>query len=233
MQSPKKVLITGATGEVGSAVVAATAAAGHRVLAFGRKELGELPETWAKERVSYHRIDLGAENETEALLLQLFEQEGHIDAAFLLAGGFKEGSIHETLSKDIDEQVHINFRTTYHVLRPLFAHMCAQKGGDLCMIAGRGAILPSKGGFALGYTLAKGMLCTLAATLDVEGRAHGVRTKLLVPSIIDTPTNRRAMPEADPTTWVPIEEVAATLLWLIDAKSRSWSEVVVKLYNKS
>lgn len=229
----KKILVTGATGALGTQVVAAAAAAGHRVLACGRAASEGLPVAFRSAAVSYYAIDLLDEGATAALLARLIKEEKRIDAGFLLAGGFAMGDLAHTDSGAVEAQLRINFYTAYHVVVPLFAHMRTQGSGNICLIGARAALDPAAGGFAVGYTLSKSMLLSLGAMLEAEGKADGVATSVLVPSIIDTPANRAAMPEADFRDWVKPEAIAEALLLLIDKKTQSWRENIIKLYHKA
>ena len=222
----KTIFITGASGALGKEVVEAAVAAGHRVFACGRKEQLSLG-------CVYRSVDLSEEEAAREIVSQCVQEYGSVDAAFLLAGGFSAGSFTETSSADIDQQLTLNFKTAYQVARPLFLHMRENRKGHICLIGARAALEPASGGFAVGYTLAKSMLHTLANLLESEGKPHGVRTSLLVPSIIDTPSNREMMPKVDPTQWVHPRAIAEALLLLVDEKTSSWRESVLKLYHKA
>ena len=225
----KTIFITGASGALGAVVVKAAAAAGHKVIACGRRaEPGSLPTS-----VRYYSADLSDEAMSVSLLHQILRENGQIDAAFLLTGGFAIGELASTDSAAIDQQMTTNLKTVYHVVRPLFAHMRERKSGQICLIGAKAGLEPASGGFALGYTLAKVALHALAKVLEAEGKPYGLRTSLIVPSIIDTPDNRAAMPKADHSDWVSAEAIAEALLLMLEEKTSNWRENVLKLYHKA
>ena len=221
----KTILITGASGALGREVVAKATEKGHRVLACGRSMHGP-------KGVLYKSVDLSDEEAAKELVSDLIKEYERIDAAFLLAGGFAMGNLKETSSVEIDHQFALNFKSAYHVARPLFLHMCEREGGEICLVGARVALQPSSGGFALGYTLAKSTLHTLAKLLEEEGKPKGVRTSLIVPSIIDTPANRSSMPEADFSQWISASAIAEALLLLLEERTNSWRENILKLYHE-
>ena len=229
----KIVLVTGASGALGREVVDSLCEAGHKVWACSRRQKSKAPSSCHKKGVEYVSLQLGDEKKVESLISSIYQQEGRIDAAFLLAGGFEIGGLSDTSSTFMDEQITLNFKTAYHVARPVFARMCEQKSGHLCLIGSKSALSPASGGFATAYTISKSMLLALAAILEEEGKPFGVRTSVIVPGIIDTPSNRLAMPEASPEDWVPASAIAEALLLLLDQKTQHWRENLIKIYNKS
>ena len=229
MSMSQTILITGATGALGQVVVARTLEAGHRVLACGR---ASSPNFSFSKNFRYFSVNLSEEGPTEAFIQNIIQQEGKIDAAFLLAGGFEMGDVKESTGPSLQNMLDINFRTAYYTARPLFLHMCSKKSGRLCFIGAKTAIEPQSGGFAVGYTLSKSLLVTLTQLLESEGKVHHVHSNLLIPSIIDTPTNREAMPTADFSQWVTPQQIADSLLLLISSQTESWRENVIKMYHQ-
>lgn len=86
---------------------------------------------------------------------------------------------------------------------------------------------------SLGYALSKSLLFKLADSLNEAGASNNVTASVIVPSTIDTPANREAMPKSDFTTWVKPEEIADAMARLCSAETNAWRETVVKIYGRS
>jgi NAD(P)-dependent dehydrogenase (short-subunit alcohol dehydrogenase family) len=83
------------------------------------------------------------------------------------------------------------------------------------------------------YGLAKSLIFRLAELLNDEGKSHGVVTSVIIPSTIDTPQNRKAMPDANPDNWVKAEEIADVIYYYCSDEARSLREPVIKVYGNS
>jgi NAD(P)-dependent dehydrogenase (short-subunit alcohol dehydrogenase family) len=120
----------------------------------------------------------------------------------------------------------------------IFQHMLTQKeGGRLIFIGARPGLDAKAASTSLAYGLSKSLIFYLADILNAtaHGSSHGqkVTASVVVPSTIDTPQNRAAMPKADFSHWVKAEEVADTLLLLADKRSAAWRETVIKVYGQA
>ena len=218
------ILITGASGALGQVVVQQALDAGHAVTACHRKPL---PMTHSALRTE--AIDLTDAKATASLIAA----HPPLGGAFLLAGGFAVGDLGATSSQQLLMQLRLNFFTTYNLARPLLQHMCTHRQGHIVCMGARPALDPAQGTFAAGYTLSKALLLPLVQLLNAQGRPNNVRSSLVVPSIIDTPANRAAMPDADPTQWVTPLQIAQALLLLLDEHTSAWRDIVLKLYNNA
>jgi NAD(P)-dependent dehydrogenase (short-subunit alcohol dehydrogenase family) len=228
----KTVLITGAAGGLGTTVTNYFLNKDYQVIATvsqaSSKE--QLP---AHERLQVETIDLQDESKTTALVQQLIDQHGRIDAALLLVGGFTAGSIAATSSADIHQQIALNFDTAYHVARPLFEHMLKEKKGRLVFIGSRPALSAPHGKSLLAYALSKSLLFKLAEYMNEEARGTNVTVTVVAPSTIDTPANRKSMPKAKPEDWVSAEALAGILEFIVSDQSLALRETVLKVYNNS
>ena len=215
------VLITGASGALGRVVVQQTLSAGYHVTACSRDSLDIRHD--ALRTVS---IDLTNSSHIEALIAD----HPPLTGAFLLAGGFLMNDLLATTADQLLQQLQLNFFTAYNVARPVLRHMLPQGKGHIICIGARPALDPAQGAFAAGYTLSKSLLLPLVDLLNAQGASQGVRSSLVVPSIIDTAANRTAMPDADSAQWVTPEQIADALLLLLDSKTSGWRNTVLKLY---
>jgi len=226
----KTVLITGASGNLGQTTVAKFIAAGYRVLATHSP--GKPSSLPAHPNLETYPVDLTDEHGVASTLNAIFAKHPTIDAALLLAGGYGGGGFPETDGATLRKMVALNFETAYFTARPLLARMQQQAGGGRIVLVGsRTALRAADAKHALGYALSKSLLFNLAEYLNAEGAKQNVVTSVIVPSTIDTPDNRKAMPNADFSTWVSTDEIADTLLFI--AHAASLREPVFKLYGKA
>lgn len=222
----KNVLITGAAGNLGKATVERFYRDGYQVIATvepGQKD--------TVENVSLYPVDLQDEMAADRFVTQVAQEFQSIDAALLLVGGFGGGDINATKGKDLKRMIALNFETAFYVARPVFRQMLAQpNGGRIVFIGARAALQPDMGRKFLAYSLSKAMLFNLADMLNAEGAGKNVVTSVVVPSTIDTPANRAAMPSADFAKWVRPEEIAEVMAFVSSASAKSLAGTVFKVY---
>ena len=228
----KTVVITGAAGYLGTAVVQEFLGKDYRVLATvnidpAKSGLSEHPG------LQVFKVDLTNEKEATDFAQRAIQEYGPIDAALLLAGGFAAGGIAETSAADLHGQIALNFETAFHITRALFAHMKENKKGRIVFIGARPAILPSQAKKMVAYGLAKSLLFRLAEVLNEGAKGLDLNVSVVVPSTLDTPANRKAMPDANPDNWVSLSDLAGTLEFLVSEKSIALRETVLKVYNKA
>jgi NAD(P)-dependent dehydrogenase (short-subunit alcohol dehydrogenase family) len=209
----KTILISGAVGNLGEAVVDAFATHNYWVEAAVRK----LPLSTTLTSISYTPIDLLDEIAAHTFVEHVISKHTKIDAAALLAGGFAMGHIADTDYNRLEQMLLLNFKTAYTLVRPLFTHMLANGGGTIIVISSEPGLQPKGGAAMLAYTLSKAMLATLAEMLNTEGREKKVVVHVLAPGTIDTPTNRAAMPKADFSSWVKPETLSQKMVELCEA----------------
>ena len=228
----KTVIITGANGNLGTAVTAIFLAKNYKVIATVRKEedLKELPK---HQNLQVEVLDLTNEEKTEAFVQRTTDQHQSIDGALLLVGGFAMGDIAATKSVDIKKQITLNFDTAYHVTRPLFQHMMEQNSGKIVFVGSRPALQASAGKNLIAYGLSKSLLFKLAEYLNAEAKGKNVTISVIAPSTIDTGPNRKSMPDADFDKWVKPEALAEVLEFLISEKGSALRETVLKVYNNA
>lgn len=228
----KTVIITGANGNLGSAVTHHFLAKGYTVIATVTNE--EARKSFpANENLQVAVVNLTVEAETESFVQNAIAGHKKIDGALLLVGGFAAGNIAATKSDEIKKQVSLNFDTAYNVARPLFNHMAAQGSGRLVFIGARPAIDAKAGKELLAYGLSKSLLFTLAGYLNEEAAGKNLTATVVVPSTLDTALNRRNMPEANPDNWVKPGALAELLEFLLSDRASPLRETVLKVYNNS
>jgi len=223
----KTALVTGATGSLGTAVVNKFLAEGYRVIGTVNRIA---PANTPFESIY---VDLNEEADTEAIVNNIVEKYGAIDVLVATAGGFAMGNIHNTKSSDLTFQYQLNFETAYHVVKPTFRHMLKKGSGRIFLLGSRPGIEDKGGKEVMAYALSKSLLQKLATMLNEEADGKDVVTTLVVPSIIDTAANRKAMPNANFDAWVKPERVADIIHFYCTDAAAAVREPVIKVYNKS
>ena len=228
----RNIIITGANGNLGLAVTKKFLDKGYRVIATVihedvRNDLG------THRNLQVEVVNLTGEEETNFFVQRVLDKYKKIDAAIMLVGGFAAGNIASTTIRDIQKQISLNFDTAYNVTRPLFQHMIQNNYGRLVYIGARPALKPDAGKNLVAYGLGKSLLFKLTAFLNEEARGKDVTASVIVPSTIDTPVNRKSMPDADPDSWVKPDQLAAVLDFIISESGSALRETVLKVYNNA
>jgi NAD(P)-dependent dehydrogenase (short-subunit alcohol dehydrogenase family) len=229
---PGTVIITGANGNLGTAVT-------NEFLNKGYKVIATVTNEEAKNSFISHPdlhievIDLTDEEKTNVFIQNTIEKHGNIDGALLLVGGFAMGDITSTRSEDIRKQFSLNFDTAYHIVQPLYQHMINNDHGRIVFIGSRPALEPSAGKNMIAYGLSKSLLFKLADYLNAHAKGKNVSVSVVAPSTLDTPANRKSMPDADPDKWVKTESLAEILEFIISEKGAPLRQTVLKVYNNA
>ena len=232
IDSLKTALITGATGNMGQAMV-------NKFLAEGYKVIGTVlptetvPPEMRNENFESEPVDLSDESATAAFISGILSRHHHINVAVLTVGGFAMGSVTATSTKDIQKQYKLNFETAYNVARPVFSHMLDRKSGRIFLIGSRPGLSAAAGKGMVAYSLAKSLIFRLAELMNDEAKGTGVVTSVVVPSTIDTPQNRSSMPKADFDTWVKPEAIAEAVSFYCSEGAEALREPIIKVYNNA
>lgn len=228
----KTAIVTGASGNLGQVMV-------KKFLAGGYKVIGTVipndPVALDITDPGFDKVavDLLNEDESAALVNDIVKKYGTVDVAVLTVGGFAMGKIADTNAADIHKQYKLNFETAYHIARPAFMQMMRQGSGRIFIIGSRPGLDARDGKGTIAYGLAKSLLFRLAELMNEESRGHDVVTSVVVPGIIDTPQNRKLMPDAEFENWVKPDAIADTIYFYCTDAAASIREPVIKLYNKT
>jgi NAD(P)-dependent dehydrogenase (short-subunit alcohol dehydrogenase family) len=229
MQNGRTVLVTGGTGGLGTATVAAFLADGWRVVAPVRPGRAQaLPDGAVPvEGDLGDAADVGA-----AVTVAAGEPGAPLRAVLNLAGGYASGGpIADTPFEDFERMLTVNLRPTYLVTAAALPHLVAAGGGAVVCVSSRAAVAPFPG--AAGYVTAKAAVLAFANAVAIEYRGQHVRCNTVLPSVIDTPANRQAMPDADVARWVTPEQIAAVLLFLASDASVPTSGAQIPVYGRA
>ena len=171
---------------------------------------------------------------TEAEVQKVIAKHKTIHAALLLVGGFAAGNIYTTDRASLMKMYSLNFETTYLLARPVFSQMVKQSsGGRMVFIGARPSLQAKDGKGLLAYALSKSLIFKLSEYLNAEGADKNVVTSVVVPSTLDTPLNRKAMPDADFSSWVAPESVADILEFITSDRAAPVRDGVYKVYGNS
>jgi len=227
---PKICIITGAAGGLGRQVTQKFLAEGYQVVAT----LAPHESLAVAERLSSQVVDVTDEAACAQLVADTVEQHGQVAVAVMLVGGFAMGGVIETDGSLVAKMMKLNFESAYFMARPLFAQMAQQPtGGHLIFVGAKPALSPGVGKNMLAYSLSKSLIFRLAEHLNEAGKACQVRASVIVPSTIDTPANRVAMPEANFADWVSGEDIADLMAFVCSPMGGSLRETVLKMYGNA
>ncbi|KAA9039100.1 SDR family NAD(P)-dependent oxidoreductase [Ginsengibacter hankyongi] len=228
----KTIMITGATGNMGQAVVKKFVQEGYFVIGTVIPN-DTTPINFPADKFEKVVVDLGDEEASGKFIDTVISKYKSVDAAVLTVGGFAMGSIVDTKTSDIEKQYKLNFETAYNVARPVFIQMLKQNSGRIFIIGSKPGLDARNGKGMVAYGLAKSLIFRLAELMNAEAKGKNVVTSVVVPSTIDTPPNRKAMPEAHFDNWVKPEAIADVIYWHCTDEAAALREPVLKVYNNA
>lgn len=212
-------IVTGAGGYLGSAVVAGCLAEGWRVVAVEaeQRRLERVRQAFPEAEVETAALDLVGGAAVDAFFART---EGSPLRVAHLVGGFAYSPLADTDDATWNEQLAVNLETSFRVLRACARAFAAGRLGSVVAVASPHALRTPAGVSA--YAAAKAGVLRLVEGLAAE-LPRGARANAVLPSTMDTPANRKAMPDVDPASWVKTEEVAAAIVFLLSERSRGVS----------
>jgi len=191
------VLVTGHAGGLGGGVVEVLEEAGWTVAGLDQAEADLLDAADAQRAVG--------------------QVEG-LAAVVHLVGGFTSGpKVHETEPEDFARMLDLNVKTTFNVARAAVPALLDRGEGSFVAVSAQAAQRPFPG--AAGYLSAKAAVLTFVRALDADYGKEGIRANAILPSMIDTPANRAAMPDSDPSGWTSPRRIGEVIRFLISSES--------------
>lgn len=243
-------LVTGAAGNLGSAVAEAFALAGARLALMDVNEEA-LALLTADLPISNGDPDSGRDSgraghaDIACFVTDLIDPQsvtqsvdavrarcGRIDILANIAGGFTMGPpLHETDTTTYDRMLDLNLRSVFNMCRAVVPLMLEQGGGRIINVSARAALT---GKATMGpYCAAKAAIIALTETLAAENKHNGINVNCILPGTIDTPQNRAAMPELAHDTWVPPAALADVVLFLASTSARCVTGAALPVYGRS
>lgn len=226
----RHVIVTGGTGALGSAVVAALLQAGA-ICHIPWLEEGEV-QRFAHRGHERVRLAPAGNLADEAVVAQFYGGVAPLWASIHIAGGFAMAPIAATDRAALMAQLEMNLVSAFLCCRAAVQAMKGA-GGRIVNVAARPALEPRLGAGMTAYTVSKAGVAALTVALAQEVAEDGILVNAVVPSIMDTPANRRDMPGADHAAWPKLEEVAATILFLASPENKVTRGALVPVYGRS
>lgn len=229
MARERTALITGGTGGLGSAVVARFLDDGWRVVVpwVAKRELERVERRDGLLLVEADLFDADAVD----IVAADAAAAAPLRAVVNLVGGFAMGAkVAEAPIDEFEAQLRLNLRPTYLVTQAALPHLVAAGGGAVVCAGSRAALAPFPG--AAGYVTAKAAVIAFAQAVAVEYKDDGVRCNAILPSVIDTPANRAAMPSADHAKWVRPAQIAGVIAHLCSDDGAVTSGAAIPVYGR-
>lgn len=234
--SRKVVLITGATGNLGSAVAFAFQEAGARMILVGRsaESLGRAFKnlSGSPDYLLIGDVDLTDEDNVKEIARSAHQRFHHIDVLVNTVGTFRGGKpVHEEDMETWDFLFEVNLSTTLFTCRAVIPYMIQQNSGRIINTASRSGLLGSAGYAA--YSASKSAVIRLTESLAKELGDYNINVNCIIPGTIDTPQNRQSMPDADYSKWVDPAAIADVALFLASDAARAVTGAAIQVYGKS
>jgi NAD(P)-dependent dehydrogenase (short-subunit alcohol dehydrogenase family) len=233
------VAITGASGALGSELARHLVKKGYRAalldVPWAAERLKDLGQSLGSGAACTLAVDLSTAEAWKGALAVIGRELGALPShAVLVAGGWQGGApLHEEADDSTwRAMIDSNLETVHRSLRALLPDMVAKGRGSIVVIGSRVVERPWTGAGAAAYVAAKSAAVALAQAVAVEVLAQGVRVNAVLPSTLDTPANRRAMPQADPSSWVPLSSAAGVVAFLLSEEARDVSGAALPLYGR-
>ncbi|HUY79341.1 MAG TPA: SDR family NAD(P)-dependent oxidoreductase [Ktedonobacterales bacterium] len=236
-------LVTGALGGLGPAVCQTFIAAGATVVGVASESSGRhgspadalaalratLPADAIASRLTLRTADLSDESSVAQLVAGVVSDFGRLEIAVNLVGGYAAGQPVSALDADVwDSLLTLNARTTFLVSKHVAAPMARQQWGRIVNISSRAALAGRRN--AAAYAVAKQAVITLTEAQAEELRDDHITVNAVLPSIIDTPANRAAMPKADTSRWPTAEQIARVIAFLASDDAAIISGAAIPVY---
>jgi NAD(P)-dependent dehydrogenase (short-subunit alcohol dehydrogenase family) len=234
--SGKVALVTGGTGGLGRAVSLAFLEQGATVIVTYRKqeEFDALRNGAGgiASRLEGHAVDVTDAAAVRGLVDGILGRHGHLDALVNTVGGYAGGiKLWEAEPKIFDQMLALNLRSGYALARAAVPAMLQQGRGAIVNIAAKAALDHPAG--AAAYAASKAAAVAMLDSLAAEVKGTGLRVNSILPSIIDTEANRRAMPKADFAKWPKPDEIARVILFLCGDEGRVVHGAAIPVYGDS
>jgi NAD(P)-dependent dehydrogenase (short-subunit alcohol dehydrogenase family) len=192
-----------------------------------RDTLGASPDRWLSAPAN-----LEDESEARAMIEAAVSRYGGLDVVCALAGGWRGGDpVSETAPAVLDWLWRINLLTAFNTCRAALPQLIARDWGRIITFGARSAVSGQARSGA--YAASKAAVVALTQSIAAEVRTTGVTANVILPSTIDTPANRDAMPNADYSKWVTPEQIAATVRFLTSHEASAINGASIPVYGRA
>ena len=229
-------LITGGTGGLGGAVTRAyldqgcSVAVTYIIDAEAEQTQRTFPEIG--ELLFLDKVDVSDAVAVAKLVEAVLARQGRIDYLINLVGVWSGGPpVWETSDEDFERMLTMNLRTAFVCCRAVLPGMIERNFGRIVSISSRTARQVASG--QAPYAIGKMGIITLTETLALELRDYDINVNCVLPSVIDTPANRQAMPQADFSRWVRPRQLAAVITWLTSPDASAVTGAAIPVYGRA
>lgn len=234
--SDKVVMVTGAAGNLGEAVVRAFLEKDASVIAVDRSA-DRLPKMFpeianSSDHLLATSVDSTDEQAVNKMVNRVMERFGKIDILVNTVGGYRAGlPLHETPLDTLDYLFNLNARTVFIACQAVIPHMLTQGSGKIVNVAARPGLAGRKNMGA--YSASKAAVIRLTESKAAEVKDGGINVNCILPGTIDTPQNRDAMPKANHNRWVKPGSIVDVILFLSSYAARDVHGASIPIYGKS
>lgn len=228
----KTAIVTGASGNMGQAMVKKFLAEGYNVVGTIIPN-DPVPFDVDDKKLEKVIVNLMDEEDSAKFVQNVITKYGSVEVAVLTVGGFAMGKIADTKTADVYKQYKLNFETAYNIARPCFVQMMQQGSGRIFIIGSKPGLNARDGKGMVAYGLGKSLIFRLAEFMNDEAKGRNVVTSVVIPSTIDTPQNRKSMPDAKFENWVKAESIADAIWFYCTDAASVLREPVIKVYNNA
>jgi NAD(P)-dependent dehydrogenase (short-subunit alcohol dehydrogenase family) len=222
----KVVLVTGANGGLGAHVTQAFLDAGATVIGTSRK----IQQTdFSSPSFTALPAEISSREGAKSLADQVVARFGKLDVLAHTVGGFAGGqSIADTDDAAFQRMLDMNLNSVFHVLRATIPALRQTGNGRIIAIGSRQALEPASGVGA--YSASKAAMVSLIRTVALENKDAGLTANVILPGTMDTPANRKSIPDADFSKWVQPSTVASLITWLAGDAGKDINGAVIPVY---
>ncbi|MFN3759706.1 MAG: SDR family NAD(P)-dependent oxidoreductase [Algoriphagus aquaeductus] len=220
----RNIIITGAAGALGAAVVEKFKREGYHVIALVKPDANEVSE---EADVTYE-VDVTDEEAVAEFVKEYQIQFGELDAIAMIVGGFAMGNLESTTQKELNRMFQLNFFSSFSMVSGFLSLFKKQQHGTFLFVGARPALQLKDGTGTVAYALSKNLVISLSEIVAEEVKGTDIRTHVFVPSIIDTPANREAMPDSDFSKWVNPADIAEAMHYAVNTPALR--QMTFKLY---
>lgn len=220
----KVMVVTGSSGGLGQAVIDKLSGAGAKVISPPRKRPdGQGDTLW---------LDAQAEFSVKNFFEAVKAREGRVDALVNLVGGFAAGDPVANLPLELFErQIELNLKSAFLLTKYALQAMNRPEGGKIVLTASRAAV--DKGAHSFPYSVSKLGVLRLVEAVAAENRDKNININAVLPSIIDTPANREAMPNAKFEKWPKPEQLANVIAFLVSDEAELINGAAIPVYGRA
>jgi NAD(P)-dependent dehydrogenase (short-subunit alcohol dehydrogenase family) len=234
--SGKVALVAGGTGGLGGAVSLAFLEEGAKVVATYRKEqeFAALKSAAGANASALEGqlVDITDELATAKFVANVVSRHGRLDAVVNAIGGYAGGiKLWDLDTKTVDAMFSLNLRSGYSLARAVLPPMLKQRYGSIVNVAAKAAV--DHGAGAAAYAASKAAAVALMDSLAADSKGTGIRVNSILPSIIDTPINRQAMPGADFASWPKPQDIAQVILFLCSDAAKTIHGAAIPVYGNN